>query len=156
MSDDRSRYGRDWLNAGLRFTDEQLVSHVEEELPEHGFWTDYGEMAMGAGMQARIDLVESDGAAVYRVTGGFGVTIQGTYAISNERLTWRHFSHVSSGTSRSRMVGETPVSFFQVRTLPHNSGYTCDPPPGIGIRGNLLGCKPDQEVCGEVESVIRV
>ena len=40
--------------------------------------------------------------------------------------------------------------------LPPFAGYTCDPPPGIGIQGNLLGCKPDQEVCGEVESVIRV
>jgi hypothetical protein len=101
MPDERSRYGRDRLNAfqlhiaesaekhaftfrpwklgGLRLTDEQLVSHVEEELAEHGFWTDYGEMVMGAGMQARVDLVESDGAAAYRVTGGFGVTIQGTY-----------------------------------------------------------------------------
>ena len=36
------------------------------------------------------------------------------------------------------------------------AGYTGDPPPGIGIRGNLLGCKPDQEVCGEVESIVRV
>ena len=36
------------------------------------------------------------------------------------------------------------------------AGYTCNPPPGIGIRGNLLGCKPNQEVSGEVESVIRV
>jgi hypothetical protein len=88
MPDDTSRYGRDRLNpfefhlaesadklaftfrpwklGGLRLTDEQLVSHVEEELAEHGFWTDYGEMAMGAGMQARIDLVETDGAAAYR------------------------------------------------------------------------------------------
>jgi hypothetical protein len=36
------------------------------------------------------------------------------------------------------------------------AGYTCDPPPGIGIQGILLGCKPDQEVCGEVESLVRV
>jgi hypothetical protein len=40
--------------------------------------------------------------------------------------------------------------------LPHNTGYTGDPPPGLGIRGILLGCKPDKEVCGGVESVIRV
>jgi hypothetical protein len=101
MPDDRSRYGRDqldpvglhlaesadkhgftfrpWKLGGLRLTDEQLISHVEEELAEHGFWSDYGEMAMGAGMQARIDLVETKGAAAYRVSGGFGVTIQGTY-----------------------------------------------------------------------------
>jgi hypothetical protein len=101
MPDDGSRYERDrldpftlhlaesadkhaftfrpWKLGGLRLTDEQLISHVEEELAEHGFWSDYGEMAMGAGMQARIDLVETEGAAAYRVTGGFGVTIQGTY-----------------------------------------------------------------------------
>ena len=101
MPDDRSRYGRDQLNpfrlhlaesadkhaftfrpwklGGLRLTDEQLLSQVEEEIAEHGFWSDYGEMAMGAGMQARIDLVETEGVAAYRVTGGFGVTIQGTY-----------------------------------------------------------------------------
>ena len=36
------------------------------------------------------------------------------------------------------------------------TGYTGDPPPGLGIRGILLGCKPDKEVCGGVESVIRV
>jgi hypothetical protein len=41
-------------------------------------------------------------------------------------------------------------------TVPPIAGYTGDPPPGIGTRGNLLGYKPDQEVCGEVESVIRV
>jgi hypothetical protein len=101
MPDDTSRYGRDrlspfelhlaesadkhaftfrpWKLGGLGLTDEQLVSHVEEELAEQRFWTDYGEMAMGAGRQARIDLVETDGAVAYRVTGGFGVTIQGTY-----------------------------------------------------------------------------
>ena len=39
---------------------------------------------------------------------------------------------------------------------PPITGYTGDPPPGIGIRGNLLGCKPDQEVCGAVESHVRV
>ena len=39
--------------------------------------------------------------------------------------------------------------------LPHIIGYTGDPPPGLGIRGILLGCKPNQEVCGGVESVIR-
>jgi hypothetical protein len=101
MPDDTSRYGRDrlspfelhlaeiadkhaftfrpWKLGGLGLTDEQLVSHVGEELAEQGFWTDYGEMAMGAGRQARIDLVETDCAVAYRVTGGFGVTIQGTY-----------------------------------------------------------------------------
>ena len=37
----------------------------------------------------------------------------------------------------------------------HTTGYTGDPPPGLGIRGILPGCKPDKEVCGGVESVIR-
>jgi hypothetical protein len=32
--------------------------------------------------------------------------------------------------------------------LPPIAGYTGDPPPGLGIRGILPGCKPDQEVCG--------
>jgi hypothetical protein len=36
-----------------------------------------------------------------------------------------------------------------------SAGYTGDPPPGIVIRG-ILGCIPEQEVCGEVESDIRV
>ena len=39
--------------------------------------------------------------------------------------------------------------------VPLIAGYTGDPPPGLGIRGILLGCKPDKEVCGGVESDIR-
>jgi hypothetical protein len=47
------------------------------------------------------------------------------------------------------------ASFTRPWALPLVVGYTGDPPPGIGIRG-ILGCIPEQEVCGEVESVIRV
>jgi hypothetical protein len=39
--------------------------------------------------------------------------------------------------------------------MPPKTGYTGDPPPGLGIRGILPGCKPDKEVCGGVESVVR-
>jgi len=39
--------------------------------------------------------------------------------------------------------------------VPLTAGYTGDPPLGLGIRGILLGCKPDKEVCGGVESDIR-
>lgn len=101
MPDDKSRYGQDelrpferhlaehankhtftfrpWKLGGLRLSDEQLVFHVEKEIAEKGFWADYGEMAMGAGKQARIDLVEIEGVTAYRARGGFGITIQGTY-----------------------------------------------------------------------------
>jgi hypothetical protein len=34
---------------------------------------------MGGGLDARIDLTEAEGVAAYRVTGGRGITIQGTY-----------------------------------------------------------------------------
>ena len=40
-------------------------------------------------------------------------------------------------------------------TLPQYAGYTGDPPPGIGIRG-ILGCIPEQEVCGGMDPVLRV
>lgn len=101
MPEDRSRYGQDKLNpfarhlaegadrhaftfrpwklGGQRLTDEQLISHVKDEITEHGFWSDYGEIAMGGGMRARIDLIEAEGATAYRVTGGSGITIQGHY-----------------------------------------------------------------------------
>ena len=60
-------------------TDEQLVANVAEAVAEYGFWTDWKELAMGSGLDARIDLTEAEGAAAYRVTGGRGITIQGTY-----------------------------------------------------------------------------
>ena len=44
----------------------------------------------------------------------------------------------------------------RIRRVPPTAGYTGDPHPGLGIRGILLGCRPDKEVCGGVESVIRV
>ncbi len=36
------------------------------------------------------------------------------------------------------------------------AGYTGDPPPGIGIRGILLGCSPDKEVRSGVGTKLRV
>ena len=101
MADDGSRYGRDelnpfrrhladnagkhaftfrpWKEGGRKLTDEQLTALVQSEISAHGVWSDYGEMAMGAGMVARIELVEVDGAPAYRATGGDVIKIQADY-----------------------------------------------------------------------------
>jgi hypothetical protein len=101
VPDDRSRYGRaqlnpfqrqleesadkhaftfqPWKEGTRRLTDEQLTAHVESEISAHGVWTDYAELTMGGGMVARIELVEIDGAPVFRTTGGDVVKIQADY-----------------------------------------------------------------------------
>jgi hypothetical protein len=108
MSDHRSRHGRDKLDAfgrrladgadkhaftfrpwklgGLVLTDDQLVQHVQGEIAEQGFWSDYAEMSMGGGKSARIDLREFDGGPAYLVTAGYGITIQATYLTLDRAL----------------------------------------------------------------------
>jgi hypothetical protein len=48
--------------------------------------SDFAEMSMGAGKFARIDLREFDGGPVYRVTAGYGITIQATYLTLDRAL----------------------------------------------------------------------
>ena len=101
MRDDRSRYGRaelnpfqrhleetadkhaftfrPWKEGGRRLTDEQLVAQVESEIAAHGVWTDYGEMVMGAGMAARIELVNIEGVPAFRATGGDVIKVQADF-----------------------------------------------------------------------------
>lgn len=70
---------RPWKLGGLRLTDEELVQRVQEEIAEQGSWSDFAEMAMGSGKSVRIDLTEFDGVPAYRVSAGYGITVQASY-----------------------------------------------------------------------------
>jgi hypothetical protein len=65
--------------------------------------------------------------------------------------------HRGAGKTRAnRQLRRPTLGTYSINVqVPLTAGYTGDPPPGLGIRGILLGCKPNQEVCGGVESVIR-
>jgi len=70
---------RPWKHGGLRLTDEELVQRVKDEISEQGFWSDFAEMSMGSGKSARIDLAEFDGVPTYRVSAGYGITVQASF-----------------------------------------------------------------------------
>jgi hypothetical protein len=106
MTEDRSRYGKERLRPFERhladgadkhaFTfrpwdtygmnDQELVSHVQSELDSNGQWTAYGEMAMGGGMVARIDLVTVNGEQAFRAIGGDLMTTSATYRTLDRAL----------------------------------------------------------------------
>ena len=77
---------RPWKLGALRLTDDQLLQHVQDEIEEQGFWSDFAEMSMGGGKSARIDLVEVDGNPTYRVSAGYGIKIQATYVTLDRAL----------------------------------------------------------------------
>ena len=99
MTVDRSRYGQErlrpfeshlaesadkrhftfqpWDTHGM--TTQEVVAHVQSELNANGSWSAYGEMAMGGGMVARIDLVAHDGEPAFRATGGDIIATSASY-----------------------------------------------------------------------------
>jgi hypothetical protein len=110
MSEDHSRYGiqeldpfgrhlaeaadkhwftyQPWDTFDTRheLSDQQLVDRVRLEIESNGYWSAYGEMAMGAGMVARIDLATVNGEAVFRATGGRLMKISATYRTLDRAL----------------------------------------------------------------------
>ncbi len=70
---------RPWKLGGEELGNEDLVRHVRGELEDQGSWSDYGELAMGAGPSVRIDLSDVGGHPTYRVVVGGGITIQAEY-----------------------------------------------------------------------------
>jgi len=68
---------RPWETYGL--TDEQLIAHVQSAIAAHGYWSAYGELAMGGGMQVRIEAMKINGQELFRATGGDLITITADY-----------------------------------------------------------------------------